>query len=89
MFIVLTLVICIPFSHYSHLPPPGWPRLLLQVYRQDALSRVDVCGYGIIHIPTRPGHHTLHCHTWRPVGECAHTQTHTHTYMERENQMYS
>lgn len=63
------IVWCHPLDiHLSTRGIQGWPRLLLQVYRQDALSRVDVCGYGIIHIPTHPGHHTLHCHTWRPVG---------------------
>ncbi|XP_045600341.1 B9 domain-containing protein 2 isoform X2 [Procambarus clarkii] len=49
----------------------GWPRLMVQVYRQDDLGRIDLCGYGIIHVPTKAGHHTLTCHTWRPVGTFA------------------
>ncbi|KAK3871506.1 hypothetical protein Pcinc_023348 [Petrolisthes cinctipes] len=60
---------CHPIDlHLSTRGIQGWPRLLLQVYRQDDLGRVDLCGYGVTHVPTRPGHHTLVCHTWRPVG---------------------
>lgn len=60
---------CHPIDlHLSTRGIQGWPRLLLQVYRQDDFGRVDLCGYGIIHIPTRPGHHTLTCPTWRPTG---------------------
>ncbi|XP_042861513.1 B9 domain-containing protein 2-like [Penaeus japonicus] len=49
----------------------GWPRLMVQVYRQDDLGRFDLCGYGIIHIPSRPGHHSVDCPTWRPTGTFA------------------
>ncbi|XP_071528276.1 B9 domain-containing protein 2 [Panulirus ornatus] len=49
----------------------GWPKLLVQVYRLDDFSRVDLCGYGIIHVPTKPGLHILTCHTWRPLGTFA------------------
>ena len=50
----------------------GWPRLLLQVYREDRYGRRDLCGYGMVTVPSRPGHHSLTCHTWRPVGACVH-----------------
>lgn len=49
----------------------GWPRLMVQVYRQDDLGRFDLCGYGIIHVPSRPGHHSVDCPTWRPTGTFA------------------
>ncbi|KAG7163571.1 B9 domain-containing protein 2-like [Homarus americanus] len=48
-----------------------WPKFLIQVYRQDDVGRIDLCGYGIIHVPTKPGHHKMTCHTWRPVGTFA------------------
>lgn len=41
---------------------------MVQVYRQDDLGRFDLCGYGIIHVPSRPGHHSVDCPTWRPTG---------------------
>ncbi|XP_050699789.1 B9 domain-containing protein 2-like [Eriocheir sinensis] len=60
---------CHPLDiHLSTRGIQGWPRLLLQVYRQDAHARVDLCGYGVVHIPTRPGAHSLSCPTWRPLG---------------------
>ncbi|XP_076058537.1 B9 domain-containing protein 2-like [Oratosquilla oratoria] len=46
----------------------GWPRIILQVFRQDDYGRVDLCSYGVIHVPTCPGTHKLTCHTWRPTG---------------------
>ncbi|XP_064094912.1 B9 domain-containing protein 2-like [Macrobrachium nipponense] len=54
--------------HLSSRGIQGWPRLLLQVYRQDDFGRIDLCGYGVVHIPTRPGHHAITCSTWRPSG---------------------
>lgn len=62
-YIVHHRVICNKF-----ILSPGWPRLMVQVYRQDDLGRFDLCGYGIIHVPSRPGHHSVDCPTWRPTG---------------------
>ncbi|XP_018010845.1 B9 domain-containing protein 2 [Hyalella azteca] len=46
----------------------GWPRIVVQVYREDWYGRRDLCGYGVATIPSTPGHHTVTCHTWRPTG---------------------
>ncbi|NXT22742.1 B9D2 protein, partial [Syrrhaptes paradoxus] len=50
------------------LVPPGWPKLLLQVWHQDELGRSEVLGYGFCHVPAVPGCHPLACVTWRPRG---------------------
>lgn len=46
----------------------GWPRLLFQVWKLDDIGRLDVEGYGFLHIPTTPGMHELKCSLWRPLG---------------------
>jgi B9 domain-containing protein 2 len=46
----------------------GWPRLLFEIWRQDAFGRLDLEGYGFCHVPTAAGIHELSCPTWRPVG---------------------
>ena len=54
--------------HYGTKGVQGWPRLHLQVWHQDSYGRVELFGYGFIHIPTSPGRHELECMTWKPVG---------------------
>lgn len=54
-------------------PPPltalqGWPRILLQVWRLDDAGRMEVQGYGFVHVPSSPGTHELSVPTWRPLG---------------------
>ncbi|KAK9822147.1 hypothetical protein WJX74_010850 [Apatococcus lobatus] len=46
----------------------GWPKLHLEVWKQDKQGRCDICGYGFVHIPTAPGSYELECATWRPEG---------------------
>eukprot|EP01028_Stygiella_incarcerata_P004248 TRINITY_DN1914_c1_g1_i4.p1 TRINITY_DN1914_c1_g1~~TRINITY_DN1914_c1_g1_i4.p1 ORF type:complete len:177 (-),score=38.30 TRINITY_DN1914_c1_g1_i4:428-958(-) len=46
----------------------GWPRILVQVWRQDMFGRNDFCGYSLVHVPMKPGTYELECPTWRPVG---------------------
>lgn len=53
-----------PFGHTF----ADWPRLLLEVWHQDALGRSELVGYGSQHVPSSPGHHVVDCPTWRPLG---------------------
>lgn len=46
----------------------GWPRLLVQVWRVDDVGRLEVEGYGMVHVPASPGTHELSIPCWRPVG---------------------
>ncbi|ODN02972.1 B9 domain-containing protein 2 [Orchesella cincta] len=46
----------------------GWPKLILEVYRQDEFGRSDLSGYGVCHIPATPGNHIIEVPTWRPAG---------------------
>jgi B9 domain-containing protein 2 len=54
--------------HYVAGAVGGWPRLVLQVWALDAYGRLDVAGYGFVHLPSTAGVHELSCPTWRPVG---------------------
>ncbi|XP_066256462.1 B9 domain-containing protein 2 [Euwallacea similis] len=47
---------------------PGWPKIYIEVYHLDWLGRAHLFGYGLVTIPTSPGHHILDCYTWRPIG---------------------
>ncbi len=40
----------------------------MQVWRLDEVGRLEVEGYGFVHIPGAPGIHEVSCPTWRPVG---------------------
>jgi len=55
-------------AHYVAGAMQGWPRLLFQVWALDDCGRLDVEGYGMVHVPTAPGLHELSCETWRPLG---------------------
>jgi len=46
----------------------GWPKLLVDVRRQDKFGRRDIAGYGTCHIPTSPGTHLINIPIWRPAG---------------------
>nr|CCA21395.1 conserved hypothetical protein [Albugo laibachii Nc14] len=54
--------------HFTTTTMKGWPRILLQTWRIDALSKANVVGYGFIHVPMAPGSHTLEVSMWRPMG---------------------
>jgi len=54
-------------AHFSTRGLQGWPKLILQIFRQDAFGRNDLAGYGFCHLPTTPGSHTLDVCAWRPV----------------------
>ncbi|KAI9168161.1 hypothetical protein H9P43_007533 [Blastocladiella emersonii ATCC 22665] len=46
----------------------GWPKLAVELLRQDMFGRYQLIGYGIVSIPMTPGTHQLECPTWRPHG---------------------
>jgi B9 domain-containing protein 2 len=46
----------------------GWPKLNIEVHRQDKFGRRDLAGYGVCHIPSSPGTHTINVPIWRPAG---------------------
>src|SRR5699024_3535628 len=46
----------------------GWPRLLFEVWHKDQLDRCSLVSYGVLSIPSQPGHRKLVCKTWRPLG---------------------
>ena len=46
----------------------GWPRLLLQVWKLNELGRLNVSGYGFVHIPNISGSYEMEISMWRPVG---------------------
>lgn len=52
--------------HYATKGLPGWPKLHLQVWHQDAYGRCEIYGYGFVTIPTTPGRHRIECRTWKP-----------------------
>nr|CAB3225025.1 B9 domain-containing protein 2-like [Phallusia mammillata] len=54
--------------HYAAKGLQGWPRIHVQVWRQDSLGRSELYGYGFVHVPTSPGTHKIECVTWRPIG---------------------
>ena len=41
-------------AHYATRSLQGWPRILVQVYSQDAFGRNTLVGYGFTHVPTTP-----------------------------------
>lgn len=55
-------------AHYVVGSLSGWPRLLVQVWQLDDVGRLEVEGYGVIHMPATPGSHELSLPCWRPVG---------------------
>jgi len=54
--------------HYSTPTVVGWPKIVMQVWYQDAYGRSDFVGYGILNIPTQSGSFNLECNVWRPMG---------------------
>ena len=46
----------------------GSPKLTVEVWEQDEFGRNHLGGYGMCHIPTMPGMHSVDCVTWRPKG---------------------
>ena len=44
----------------------GWPKLCLQLTSRDIIGRDCVCGYGVMHVPTQPGHHTRYIQLFKP-----------------------
>lgn len=51
----------------------GWPKLNLQVWAVDGDGRPDICGYGVVTMPTAPGIYDLECPLWAPEGtSCEH-----------------
>ncbi|ORZ34587.1 B9 domain-containing protein 2 [Catenaria anguillulae PL171] len=49
---------------WSH--PIGWPKLAIEVLRQDMFGRYQLFGYGVMSIPMTAGTHRLECPIWRP-----------------------
>ncbi|KAI8848595.1 B9 domain-containing protein 2-like protein [Chytridium lagenaria] len=54
--------------HYTTKTVGGWPKIVVQVFRQDMFGRNELYGYGFVHMPTTPGFHSVECVTWRPSG---------------------
>ncbi len=47
----------------------GWPKILLEVWHRDSLERCSLLSYGVVALPSAPGHYPcLVCPTWAPVG---------------------
>ena len=44
------------------------PRIKVEVYQLDELDRLDIAGYGMVHLPLSTGTHSLEIHCWRPAG---------------------
>mmetsp|Transcript_16640 Transcript_16640/g.28355 ORF Transcript_16640/g.28355 Transcript_16640/m.28355 type:complete len:98 (+) Transcript_16640:328-621(+) len=44
----------------------GWPRIILSLTARDFFGRDTICGYGIMHVPTQPGHHTRYVQIFKP-----------------------
>ncbi|CAE7534878.1 b9d2 [Symbiodinium sp. KB8] len=49
-------------------PAQGWPRMLLSVWHLDDDGRLELQGYGVLHVPCTPGSYEVSCPTWRPAG---------------------
>lgn len=47
----------------------GWPKLELQIWGADLLGKCNICAYGYLCIPSKPGRYRLTCSTWRPIGD--------------------
>lgn len=47
--------------------PFGWPQLNLCIIGQDWRGREVICGYGAVHVPTRPGTHEVYIDIFRPL----------------------
>lgn len=43
----------------------GWPKLHVEVYTVNALGRYWPVGFGVAHVPARPGLHRVPVATWR------------------------
>lgn len=54
--------------HYTAGTLQGWPRLIVQVWKQDMHGRQESLGYGSCQLPTASGSHELSCPIWRPMG---------------------
>ena len=50
----------------------GWPKLMFRVYRECLFGQTELCGYGVVYVPSTPGMHELSCHIWKPVGTLLH-----------------
>lgn len=46
----------------------GWPKIELEVWKQDDFGRVSLSSYGCLHVPSEPGNHVITCMTWKPLG---------------------
>lgn len=46
----------------------GWPKIEVEVWKQDKYGRGSLCSYGCLHVPSEPGNHVVHCITWKPLG---------------------
>ena len=44
----------------------GWPQLALSIYGPDFMGRDVIRGYGTIHLPRKPGRHTLYIPLFTP-----------------------
>ena len=54
--------------HCDALAKAAAPRIKVEVYQLDELDRLDIAGYGMVHLPLSTGTHSLEIHCWRPAG---------------------
>ena len=54
--------------HCGALAKAAAPRIKVEVYQLDELDRLDIAGYGMVHLPLSTGAHALEIHCWRPAG---------------------
>lgn len=47
----------------------GWPKLHVEVYARNALGRYWPVGFGVAHVPTRPGQRRVVVHTWKVAAD--------------------
>eukprot|EP00658_Telonema_sp_P-2_P045125 TRINITY_DN3303_c0_g1_i5.p1 TRINITY_DN3303_c0_g1~~TRINITY_DN3303_c0_g1_i5.p1 ORF type:complete len:182 (+),score=25.39 TRINITY_DN3303_c0_g1_i5:175-720(+) len=57
-----------PFDiHLATSSIAGWPRIHVQVWREDFFGRKELAGYGFGFIPTTVGEHKLEISCWKPT----------------------
>ena len=55
-------------AHYAAGDISGWPRLFIEVFREDEYGRHVLAGYGASWIPPSAGEKNFHVGTWVPEG---------------------
>ena len=56
--------------HCDALAKAAAPRIKVEIYQLDELDRLDIAGYGMVHLPLSTGAHALEIHAGGPPGRC-------------------